>query len=69
MGKALQEHLKCTNDLLPTLEAMATASYPSIPNFLVDHGGWQQRYARWDSVDVSKVKYKEQENNSASQRP
>ena len=58
MGKALQEHLKCTNDLLPTLEAMATASYPSIPNFLVDHGGATTQ-ARADSVDVSKVKYKD----------
>jgi hypothetical protein len=58
MGKALQEHLKCTNDLLPTLEAMATASYPSIPNFLVDHGGATTQ-AHSDSVDVSKVKYKD----------
>ena len=57
MGNALQEHLKCTNDLLPTLEAMATASYPSIPNFLVDHADGTT-YARWDSVDVSKAKYK-----------
>ena len=58
MGKALQEHLKCTNDLLPTLEAMATASYPSTPNFLVDHGGATTQ-ARADSIDVSKVKYKD----------
>ena len=58
IGKALQEHLKFTNDLLPTLEAMATASYPTIPNFLVDHGGATTQ-AHWDSVDVSKVKYKD----------
>jgi hypothetical protein len=58
MGKALKEHLNCANDLLPTLEAMATASYPSIPNFLVDHGDGTT-YARWDSVEVSKAKYKD----------
>jgi hypothetical protein len=58
MGNALQEHLKCTNDLLPTLEAMATASYPSVPNFLVDHG-IATTQARSDIFDVSKVKYKD----------
>ena len=58
MGKALQDHLKCTNDLLPTLEPMATAFYPSIPNFLVYHGAATTK-AHWDSVDVSKVKYKD----------
>lgn len=57
MGRALQGHLRCTNDLLPTLEAMATASYPSIPNFLVDHGDGTTD-ARWDSVEASKAKYK-----------
>ncbi len=57
MGKALQRHLKSNNSLLPTLEAMATASYPSIPNFLVYHGDGDIN-ARWDSVEVSKAKYK-----------
>ena len=58
MGKALKEHLNCTNDLLPTLEAIVTASCPSIPNFLVYHGAATTQ-ARSDGFDVSNVKYKD----------
>lgn len=56
LGQAIQEHLQTTNKRMPMLEPLATLFHPSVPNFLLDHGG-ATFYATPEDLEPTKARY------------